>query len=44
MEQEYPQRKESINKKIRNYTDDGTEKQKHHLNNIRQKAMEKREN
>ena len=29
-------------KYIRNYTEEGREKQKNHLNNIRQKAMEKK--
>ena len=43
MEQEYPQPEETTQKKyIRNYTDEGREKQKQHLNNIRQKAMEKK--
>jgi hypothetical protein len=43
MEQEYPQPEETTPKKyIRNYTDEGREKQKNHLNNIRQKAMEKK--
>ena len=37
MEQEQTQKKY-----IRNYTDEGREKQKQHLNNIRQKAMEKK--
>ena len=43
MEQEYPQPEETAQKKyIRNYTEEGREKQKNHLNNIRQKAMEKK--
>ena len=43
MEQELPQPDEAITKKyIRNYTEEGREKQKNHLNNIRQKAMEKK--
>ena len=43
MEQEYPQPEETTQKKyIRNYTEEGREKQKNHLNNIRQKAMEKK--
>ena len=43
MEQEYTQPEETTHKKyIRNYTDEGREKQKQHLNNIRQKAMEKK--
>ena len=43
MEQEYTQPEETTQKKyIRNYTDEGREKQKQHLNNIRQKAMEKK--
>ena len=43
MEQEYPQPEETTQKKyIRNYTEEGREKQKTHLNNIRQKAMEKK--
>jgi hypothetical protein len=43
MEQEYSQPEETTQKKyIRNYTDEGREKQKNHLNNIRQKAMEKK--
>ena len=43
MEQEYPQPEETTQKKyIRNYTEEGREKQKLHLNNIRQKAMEKK--
>jgi hypothetical protein len=43
MEQEYPQPEETTPKKyIRNYTDEGREKQKNHLNNTRQKAMEKK--
>ena len=43
MEQEYSQPEETTPKKyIRNYTDEGREKQKNHLNNIRQKAMEKK--
>ena len=43
MEQEYPQPEETTQKKyIRNYTEEGREKQKQHLNNIRQKAMEKK--
>ncbi len=42
MEQEYQQPEETTQQKdIRNYTDEGREKQKQHLNNIRQKAMEK---
>jgi hypothetical protein len=43
MEQEYPQPEETTQKKyVRNYTEEGREKQKNHLNNIRQKAMEKK--
>ena len=43
MEQELPQPDETITKKyLRNYTEEGREKQKAHLNNIRQKAMEKK--
>ena len=43
MEQEYAQPEETTPKKyIRNYTEEGREKQKNHLNNIRQKAMEKK--
>ena len=43
MEQEYAQPEETTQKKyIRNYTEEGREKQKNHLNNIRQKAMEKK--
>ena len=43
MEQEYAQPEETTHKKyIRNYTEEGREKQKNHLNNIRQKAMEKK--
>ena len=43
MEQEIPQPDETITKKyLRNYTEEGREKQKEHLNNIRQKAMEKK--
>ena len=43
MEQEYPQPEETTQKKyIRNYTEEGREKQKQHLNSIRQKAMEKK--
>jgi hypothetical protein len=43
MEQEYSQPEETTQKKyIRNYTEEGREKQKNHLNNIRQKAMEKK--
>ena len=43
MEQENAQLEETTQKKyIRNYTDEGREKQKNHLNNIRQKAMEKK--
>ena len=43
MEQEIPQPDETITKKyLRNYTEEGREKQKAHLNNIRQKAMEKK--
>jgi hypothetical protein len=43
MEQEYSQPEETTQKKyIRNYTEEGREKQKTHLNNIRQKAMEKK--
>jgi hypothetical protein len=35
MEQEYPQlEKKNTKKYIRNYTDEGREKQKQHLNNI----------
>ena len=38
------QQEESIQPKkyIRNFTEEGREKQKNHLNNIRQKAMEKK--
>ena len=43
MEQEYSQPEETTQKKyIRNYTEEGREKQKQHLNNIRQKAIEKK--
>ena len=43
MEQEHAQPEETTQKKyIRNYTEEGREKQKNHLNNIRQKAMEKK--
>jgi hypothetical protein len=43
MEQEYAQPEETTQKKyIRNFTEEGREKQKQHLNNIRQKAMEKK--
>jgi hypothetical protein len=43
MEQEYAQPENTTHKKyIRNYTEEGREKQKNHLNNIRQKAMEKK--
>ena len=43
MEQEYSQPEETTQKiYIRNYTEEGREKQKQHLNNIRQKAMEKK--
>ena len=43
MEQEYPQPEETTQKKyIRNYTEEGREKQKQHLNNIRQNAMDKK--
>jgi len=43
MEQEYSQPDETTQKKyVRNYTEEGREKQKNHLNNIRQKAMEKK--
>ena len=43
MQQEYSQPEETTQKKyIRNYTEEGREKQKNHLNNIRQKAMEKK--
>ena len=43
MEQEYAQPEETTQKKYtRNYTEEGREKQKQHLNNIRQKAMEKK--
>ena len=34
--------KQHKKKYIRNYTEEGREKQKNHLNNIRQKAMEKK--
>ena len=45
MEQEYPQPEETTQKiYIRNYTEEGREKQKTHLNNIRQKQWRKREN
>ena len=43
MEQEYAPPEETTQKKyIRNYTEEGREKQKNHLNNNRQKAMEKK--
>jgi hypothetical protein len=43
MEQEYLQPEETTqNIFIRIYTDEGREKRKQHLNNIRQKAMEKK--
>ena len=43
MEQEYPQPEETTQKKyIRNYTEEGREKQKQHLETIRKKAMEKK--
>ncbi len=43
MEQEYPQPEETTQKKyIRNYTEEGREKQKLHLETIRKKAMEKK--
>jgi len=43
MEQEYPQPEETTKKKyIRNYTEEGREKQKQHLETIRKKAMEKK--
>ena len=41
MEQEFEQQPEG-KKYIRNYTEEAREKQKQHLNNIRQKAMEKK--
>jgi len=41
MEQELEQQPEG-KKYIRNYTEEAREKQKQHLNNIRQKAMEKK--
>jgi hypothetical protein len=43
MEQEYSQPEETTQKKyIRNYTEEGREKQKIHLETIRKKAMEKK--
>ena len=43
MEQEYPQPEETTQKKyIRNFTEEGREKQKQHLETIRKKAMEKK--
>ena len=43
MEQEYSQPEETTQKKyIRNYTEEGREKQKQHLETIRKKAMEKK--
>ena len=42
MEQELPQPETITKKYLRNYTEVGREKQKNHLNNIRQKAMEKK--
>ena len=43
MEQEYPQPEETTQKKyIRNFTEEGREKQKLHLETIRKKAMEKK--
>ena len=43
MEQEYPQPEETTQKKyIRNYTEEGREKQKQHLETIRKKAMDKK--
>ncbi len=43
MEPEFTQPEDTTQKKkIRNYTDEGREKQKQHLNYIRQKALEKK--
>ena len=43
MEQEYAQPEETTQKKyIRNFTEEGREKQKIHLETIRKKAMEKK--
>jgi hypothetical protein len=43
MEQELPSPDETVTKKyLRNYTEEGREKQKAHLNNIRQLAMQKK--
>ena len=43
MEQEYAQPEETTKKKyIRNFTEEGREKQKIHLETIRKKAMEKK--
>jgi hypothetical protein len=43
MKQEYAQPEETTQKiYIGNYTEEGREKQKNHLNNIRQNAMEKK--
>jgi hypothetical protein len=43
MEQEYPQPEETTQKKyIRNFTEEARAKQKEHLSQIRQKAMEKK--
>ena len=43
MEQEYAQPEETTQKKyIRNFTEEGREKQKQHLETIRKKAMEKK--
>ena len=41
-QEEYTQPEIQPKKYIRNYTEEGREKQKNHLNNIRQKAMEKK--
>ena len=43
MEQELPSPDETVTKKyLRNYTEERREKQKAHLNNIRQLAMQKK--
>ena len=45
MEQEYPQPEETTQKKyIRNFTEEGREKQKQHLETIRKKQWIKKEN
>ena len=41
-QEEYTQPEIQPKKYIRNFTEEGREKQKNHLNNIRQKAMEKK--